>query len=143
MLAWFFAGFWHALVGLILLVVVFGGGIIVLARTISKGVEHDRARCQCAECQRIRRQAYAKRKDKLDYWEERERRMQNAGWVSTYSLVPGNIVESKNRGLYRVTAKVDEGDGIKVHLIEELKDTISFRKVPYDDCDRLMWKRVY
>lgn len=142
MLAWIFASFWHALVGLVLLTVFFLGAVGVLARAVAESARHDQATCDCIGCRRRREVAARKRWGNANGKPPAARLAANDHWISTIQLIgegAGTVVEAKGTSYqYREMAP---GDGCWVLRMKNLRTRQSVvTTVNYEAGHRKIWK---
>lgn len=137
MIAWIFAEAWHAVVGLLLLLTFLFGAVVVLAKAIAQGAEHDRDRCMCGECQGIRKKAYARK-----YANQSDKNKKTAGWLTTYELHTNMRVESRGGSIYQVTGRRSDTQAITILLREETRGTESFVRIPHRNATQRIWKQA-
>lgn len=141
MLAWFVVSIWHALVGLVLLVVLFGGAVLLLAKTLAKNTEHNQATCDCVDCRNRRNRAWAKRQDQRKRQSAQKYKKSAGQILTTRELQRGMYVLSKTGLSFKIEAIVPTGaGGVRVHLWNWKANRFSKVPVSKDSMDLRQWK---
>lgn len=140
MLAWFFTGIWHMLLGFVLLVTFFIGSVIVLAKAIAQAGAHDQKTCDCWDCKDRRARASDRRmmNKPRQVWDK-----QTTGhWLTTEELTTSLRVVSKTGVVYEITGLVGRDHGVIVNLTVLASGRKSQVFIPKANVGKRLWKRA-
>lgn len=131
----------HALAGLGLLIGVTLVAVVVLAKGITQGAEHNQKICDCVDCRNRRNRASDKRMAQKE--PESQTFNSRVGYLSTLELVPFMYVEAKGN-VYRVVELADNvaGAGISVRLVNYSTNLRTFAFIPKSRLHAKIWKPV-
>jgi len=139
-----FEGLWHAVFGLVLLVVTFGGAVFLIAKAITQGAAHDQARCECWDCKNRRVRAVDAAKERMNEAHEQRvvPRQSATGWMTTLELRVGMRIGVEGR-IYTVKEITEVPfKSYTVYLKNVRTSASTMVTIKYESRERRLWKQA-